>query len=198
MRDDVDRASTESVWDYPRPPIVVPSGERVVIELDGEIVVDTRRSLRVLETSHPPVYYVPGEDIAPGLLVPTAGTTWCEFKGSASYFDVARPSGRVDPRAAWHFPQPTTGFEALVGHVAFYPGRMDRCTVDDETVLAQPGDFYGGWITSKVTGPFKGAPWNRRLVGRSTAATGSRHPDELFSVRAAQFQLPPADSKTAD
>ncbi len=156
--DDVDRASTESVWDYPRPPIVVPSGEHVVIELDGEIVVDTRQSLRVLETSHPPVYYLPGEDIAPGLLVPTPGTTWCEFKGSASYFDVARPSGRVDPRAAWHFPQPTTGFEALVGHVAIYPGRMDRCTVDDETVLAQSGDFYGGWITSKVTGPFKGAP----------------------------------------
>src|SRR5215210_7408609 len=88
VSEDVDRASTESVWDYPRPPIVVPSRERVVIELDGQIVVDSRRSLRVLETSHPPVYYVNGEDIAPGLLRPTAGTTWCEFKGSASYFDV--------------------------------------------------------------------------------------------------------------
>ena len=157
MKDDVDRASTESVWDYPRPPILVPSGERVVIELDGEIVADTRRSLRVLETSHPPVYYLPAEAIAPGLLRPTPGSSWCEFKGSASYFDLACPSGRVDPRAAWHYPQPTTGYEALVGHVAFYPGRMDRCTVDGETVLAQLGDFYGGWITSKVTGPFKGA-----------------------------------------
>jgi uncharacterized protein (DUF427 family) len=112
----------------------------------------------VLETSHPPVYYVNGGDIAPGLLRPAAGTTWCEFKGSASYFDVALPSGQVIPRTAWHFPQPTTGYEALVGHVAFYPGRMYRCTVDDETVVAQAGDFYGGWITSKVTGPFKGAP----------------------------------------
>jgi uncharacterized protein (DUF427 family) len=158
VRDDDDRAGTESVWDYPRPPIVVPSRERVVIELDGEIVADTRRSLRVLETSHPPVYYVPVDAIASGLLRPTPGMTWCEFKGSASYFDVVCPSGRVVPRAAWHYPQPTAGYEALVGHVALYPGRMHRCTVDDETVLAQPGDFYGGWITSKVTGPFKGAP----------------------------------------
>src|SRR4051794_31764743 len=98
MSDDLDRAGTESVWDYPRPPIVVPSGERVVIELDGEIVADTRRSLRVLETSHPPVYYVPEEAVAPGVLRPVAGTTWCEFKGSASYFDVACRSGRVAPR----------------------------------------------------------------------------------------------------
>lgn len=158
MSDDVDRAGTESVWDYPRPPSVVQSRERVVIELDGEIVADTRRSLRVLETSHPPVYYVPGEAIAPGVLRSVAGTTWCEFKGSASYFDVACRSGRVAPRAAWRYPQPSAGYEALGGHVAFYPGRMDRCTVDDETVVAQLGDFYGGWITSKVTGPFKGTP----------------------------------------
>ena len=157
VRDGVDGTIIESVWDYPRPPIVVLSREHVVIELDGEIVADSRRSLRVLETSHPPVYYVPGEDIAPGLLRQTAGMTWCEFKGSASYFDVACPGGRMVPRAAWHFPQPTAGCEALVGHVAFYPGRMSRCTVDDETVVAQLGDFYGGWITSKVSGPFKGA-----------------------------------------
>jgi uncharacterized protein (DUF427 family) len=161
VSDDDLRPRTESVWDYPRPPIVVPSRERVVIELDGEMVADTRRSLRVLETSHPPVYYVPDDAIAPGLLRPLPGTTWCGFKGSASYFDIACPSGRVVPQAAWHYPQPTAGYEALVGHVAFYPGRMDRCTIDDETVVAQPGDFYGGWITGKVTGPFKGAPGTR-------------------------------------
>jgi uncharacterized protein (DUF427 family) len=155
---DVDTAATESVWDYPRPPIVVPSRAHVVIELDGEVVVDTRRSQRVLETSHPPVHYVPIEDVAPGLLRPASGTTWCEFKGSASYFDVISPGGRVLPRSAWHYPDPTAGYEALLDHVAFYPGRMDRCAIDDETVLAQPGDFYGGWITSKVTGPFKGGP----------------------------------------
>ncbi|MCD6640419.1 MAG: DUF427 domain-containing protein [Nocardioides sp.] len=158
MSEDADRLTPESVWDYPRPPLVVPSHEHVVIELDGETVVDTRRSLRVLETSHPPVYYVPIEAVSPGLLRPVEGTTWCEFKGTASYFDVVAPSGRTIARGAWHYPQPTPGFEALAGHVAFYPGRMDRCTVDGETVVAQPGDFYGGWITSRVTGPFKGAP----------------------------------------
>jgi uncharacterized protein (DUF427 family) len=155
---DLDQPTTESVWDYPRPPAVVPSYERVVIELDGAIVVDTQRPLRVLETSHPPVYYVPEDDIAKGVLSPVTGTTWCEFKGSASYFDVVSPSGRVVSRAAWHYPEPIAGYEVLVGHVAFYPGRMDRCTVDDGLVVAQDGDFYGGWITSRVTGPFKGAP----------------------------------------
>lgn len=152
----------ESVWDYPRPPVVVASAEHVVIELDGVVIVDTHRSLRVLETSHPPVYYVPVDAIAPGVLRPVAGTTWCEFKGSAAYFDVVGVSGRVVPRAAWHYPEPTAGFEALVGHVAFYPGRMDRCTVAGETVMPQPGDFYGGWITSAVTGPFKGTPGTDR------------------------------------
>ncbi|WP_110182896.1 DUF427 domain-containing protein [Nocardioides solisilvae] len=161
MSDDPVQRETESVWDYPRPPLVVPSEEHVMVELDGEVVVDTRRSLRVLETSHPPVYYVPADDVADGLLRPVAGTTWCEFKGSASYFDVVGPSGRVLPRAAWHYPQPTAGFEALAGHVALYAGRMDRCSVDGETVVAQEGDFYGGWITSRVTGPFKGAPGTR-------------------------------------
>jgi len=150
--------AAESVWDYPRPPIVVPSDETVVIELDGEVVVTTDRSLRVLETSHPPVYYVPADAIAPGLLTPVHGRTWCEFKGSASYFDVSGSSGRVVRRAAWHYPEPTAGYERLSDHVAFYPGRMDRCTVDGETVVAQEGDFYGGWITGRVTGPFKGAP----------------------------------------
>lgn len=158
MSEDAGPAATEWVWDYPRPPLVVPSYEHVVVELDGEVVVETRRSLRVLETSHPPVYYLPVEHVVPGVLRPVPGQTWCEFKGAASYFDVVGPGGGVRSRAAWHYPQPTPGYEALAGHVAFYPGRMGRCTVDGETVVAQPGDFYGGWITSRVTGPFKGAP----------------------------------------
>lgn len=137
---------------------MVASDEHVVIELDGEIVVDAARSFRVLETSHPPVYYLPVDAVAPGLLRPVSGTTYCEFKGSASYFDVVAPTGRVLPRAAWHYPEPVAAYAQLAGHVAFYPARMDRCTVDGETVVAQEGDFYGGWITSKVTGPFKGAP----------------------------------------
>ena len=149
---------TESVWDYPRPPAVVASAEHVVVELEGMVVAETRHALRVLETSHPPVYYLPRDAFATGLLVPASGRTWCEFKGAASYFDVVTPSGRVLPRAAWHYPQPSAGYEALVGQVACYPGRMDRCTVDGEAVVAQESDFYGGWITSKVTGPFKGPP----------------------------------------
>lgn len=158
VSDDVGLSASESVWDYPRPPIVVSSSERVVIELDGETVVDTQLALRVLETSHPPVYYVPADAIASGLLRPAPGQSWCEFKGSASYFDVISPKGRTIRAGAWHYPHPTAGYQALVGHVAFYPAKMDRCRIDDETVVAQPGDFYGGWITSKVTGPFKGGP----------------------------------------
>jgi uncharacterized protein (DUF427 family) len=158
VSDSVESVGTESVWAYPRPPIVVRSHEHVVIELNRDVVVDTRRALRVLETSHPPVYYLPREDVAPGLLSPVSGTTWCEFKGSAAYFDLVCPSGRVVPGAAWHYPRPSPGYEALVGHVAFYPGRMDKCTIDDEVVIAQQGDFYGGWITSRLTGPFKGGP----------------------------------------
>jgi uncharacterized protein (DUF427 family) len=153
-----DRPARESVWDYPRPPIVVPSHERVVIELDKVVIVDTRGALRVLETSHPPVYYVPAGDIAAGSLRPVSGSTWCEFKGSAAYFDIIAPSGRTLHRGAWHYPNPNVGYGALIGHVAVYPGLMDRCSVDDETVVAQQGDFYGGWITSSVTGPFKGGP----------------------------------------
>ncbi|MGN6301948.1 MAG: DUF427 domain-containing protein, partial [Angustibacter sp.] len=112
-------------------------------------------------TSHPPVSSGPGEGVARGALGRAPGTTWCEFKGTASYFDVVCADGRVVPRAAWHYPHPSAGYEALVGHVAFYPGLMDRCTVDGEVVVAQAGDFYGGWITRRVTGPFKGGPGTR-------------------------------------
>ena len=150
----------ESVWDYPRPPRVEPTGEHVVVELGGEVVAESRRALRVLETSHPPVYYLPVEDFAEGSLVPAAGTTWCEFKGTAHYLDVVA-GGRTAPRAGWAYPRPSPGYEALVDHVAIYPGLMDRVTVDDEEVRPQEGGFYGGWITSRVAGPFKGGPGTR-------------------------------------
>ncbi|MGN6688810.1 MAG: DUF427 domain-containing protein [Actinomycetales bacterium] len=134
-----------------------PTAEHVVVELGGVVVADSRRALRVLETSHPPTYYLPEEDWAPGALVPTDGRSYCEFKGWASYLDVTAPD-RTAEAAAWTYPSPTKGYDALRGHVAVYPGRMDRCTVDGEVVVAQAGDFYGGWITSRVTGPFKGGP----------------------------------------
>ena len=150
-------APVEDVWSYPRPPAVVPSTEHVVVELGGRVLADTRSALRVLETSHPPTYYLPLTDVDESLLRPVAGGTWCEWKGLASYFDLVSGE-RVVPSGAWTYPEPTAGFESLRGHIALYPGRVDRCTVDDEQVQAQPGDFYGGWITSRVSGPFKGAP----------------------------------------
>jgi len=147
----------ESVWDYPRPPRVEPTRELVRIELGGVVVAETRRALRVLETSHPPTYYLPRTDFAPGSLVDSElGTTWCEFKGTATYLDVVS-GGRTSPRTAWTYLQPASGFEALLDHVALYPGRLDRVTVDGELVRAQEGGFYGGWITDRVVGPFKGA-----------------------------------------
>jgi len=147
----------ESVWDYPRPPRVEETAERVTVDLGGARVVDTVRAVRVLETSHPPVYYVPREDVADGALLPAAGSSFCEFKGRAAYLDVVAGDA-VAPRAAWYYPTPEPGYELLVGRVAIYPGRMAACAVGGEDVTAQEGDFYGGWITSRVVGPFKGAP----------------------------------------
>ncbi|MGV8884956.1 MAG: DUF427 domain-containing protein [Microbacteriaceae bacterium] len=142
----------ESVWDYPRPPRVEEVHGRVTIELDGRVIADTTNAVRVLETSHPPVYYLPRADFAPGVLQPAEGSSFCEFKGRAGYLSV----GSAD-RAAWFYATPTVGFEALVDRVAVYPGMMERCTVDGEIVQAQEGDFYGGWITKNIVGPFKGA-----------------------------------------
>ena len=148
---------TESVWDYPRPPRVEQSSEHVVVTHHGVVVADTTASLRVLETSHPPTYYLPRSAFADGVLRPGQGDSWCEWKGHASYLDVV-VGDDVLPAIAWTYPTPSKGFEALVDHVALYPGRVDRCTVDDEVVEPQPGHFYGGWITSRVSGPFKGSP----------------------------------------
>jgi len=143
----------ESVWDYPRPPRVEPVFKHVTIEMDGAVVASTSDAVRVLETSHPPVYYLPRSAFADGVLQPAPGTSFCEFKGEARYLSV----GSAD-RAAWFYPTPTRGFEQLVDRVAVYPAAMDRCVVGDDVVTAQEGDFYGGWITPEIVGPFKGAP----------------------------------------
>jgi uncharacterized protein (DUF427 family) len=124
-----------------------------------EIAASTRAK-RVLETSHPPVYYFPPLDIDAECLVSTEGQTWCEWKGVARYYDVVVP-GRTIHHAAWYYPDPLPPFEQLEGYVAFYPGKMDACYVGTERVQAQRGDFYGGWITSRVVGPFKGGPGTR-------------------------------------
>jgi uncharacterized protein (DUF427 family) len=133
------------------------TGRRIVVEVDGIVVADTTRAVRVCETSHPPVYYVPRDDISIGVLERARGGSWCEWKGAATYWDVVVGDRRV-PQAGWSYDDPNAGFEHLTGAVAFYPGKVDRALVDGEPVRPQAGGFYGGWITDEVVGPFKGEP----------------------------------------
>jgi len=152
----------ESVWDYPRPPRVEPSSRLVEVRFGGVQLAASRRSLRVLETSHPPVYYLPPADVRMEHLLASDCRTWCEWKGLASYYHVVVPAtpesaGRRAENAAWYYPDPTVPYKEIRGYVAFYPHAMDACFVDGERVESQPGDFYGGWITRDVVGPFKGA-----------------------------------------
>jgi len=146
----------QSVWDFPRPPAVEVEPRRVRIELGGVTIADSTAALRVLETSHPPAIYIPPADFGPGVLRDTEGQTLCEFKGLATYFDLVAGE-RTEPAAAWAYRDPVAAYAALRDHVAVYPGRMDACWLDDERVRAQDGDFYGGWITAELVGPFKGA-----------------------------------------
>ena len=147
----------ESVWDYPRPPRLEPVARRVRIVLGGATIADTDGAYRVLETRHPPNYYLPADAFIAGALVRTRGGSYCEWKGEAHYFDVVS-ADRTAPDAAWGYDHPTPEFAAIAGYVAVYAGAMDACFVGDEQVTPQPGGFYGGWITDDVTGPFKGSP----------------------------------------
>jgi uncharacterized protein (DUF427 family) len=147
----------ESVWDYPRPPRLEAVRRQVEVIHGGQTVALTLEPLRVLETSHPPVYYLPRDSVVPGVLVPTGRTSFCEFKGVASYFTVVMGSA-VAPDAAWCYESPSPGYEAMAGYVSFYPEQVEVCLVDGEYVQGQPGGFYGGWVTGEVVGPFKGAP----------------------------------------
>jgi uncharacterized protein (DUF427 family) len=162
--------NAESVWDYPRPPRLEPTSRRIRVIHSDVAIADSSQALRVLETSHPPVYYIPPRDIVMRYLaeVPRE-SSHCEFKGKAIYWDVDVSMIVTDsdtesdaPRrveaAAWSYPQPTPAFAALRGYLAFYASRVTECWVDDELVVPQPGDFYGGWITKDLVGPFKGAP----------------------------------------
>ena len=147
----------ESVWDYPRPPRLEPFGGRITVELGGEVIASTDTGWRVLETSHPPTYYLPRTAFRAGALRPAPGSSWCEWKGQARYFDLVARS-RIARKAAWNYPEPTRGFEPIADAVAVMAGQVDRCTVNGEEITPQPGGFYGGWITSWVVGPFKGIP----------------------------------------
>lgn len=150
----------ESVWDYPRPPKLEKVSEPLRVVFAGETVASTEQGFRVLETSHPPVYYIPPEDIRPDCLVKAAGQSFCEYKGVATYWSLD-VGGIRSENAAWSYPDPTAPFAPIRDYLAFYATRVDECRVGDERVQPQEGDFYGGWITSRVVGPFKGAAGTR-------------------------------------
>ena len=148
----------ESVWQYPRPPRLEAVGKRLRVVVAGHVVAETTRGHRVLETSHPPVYYFPIGDVDPACLrAVDSRTTECEWKGTARYFDVT-VGPVVRARAAWAYPDPAAGLEPIRDAVAFYAALADECSVDGQVVEAQPGGFYGGWITPEIVGPFKGGP----------------------------------------
>jgi uncharacterized protein (DUF427 family) len=148
------------VWDYPRPPAIDHDPRLVEVHFAGVSIAATHGALRVLETSHPPGYYVPFADVMPGALVGAAGGSFCEWKGVASYWDVT-VNGQTAPQAAWSYPDPSEGYGELAGFVSFYPGRVDGCFVAGERVRPQAGGFYGGWILDEIVGPFKGEPGTR-------------------------------------
>jgi uncharacterized protein (DUF427 family) len=147
----------ESVWDYPRPPRLERVHARLRVEFAGETIADTMDGFRVLETSHPPVYYIPRADIRADVLTHAPGQSFCEFKGVARYWTLT-VNGQTSERAGWSYPTPTPAFAQIRDHIAFYASKVEACWVGDERVQAQDGAFYGGWITTKVVGPFKGAP----------------------------------------
>ncbi len=157
---DIPQPGQESVWDYPRPPRVERTSKRIRIVLNGVTIADSIHAYRVLETSHPPVYYLPQRDLRMEYIHPAEGRSFCEFKGAASYWKL-NVDGVIRERAAWSYASPMRGFEAIRDHLAFYAGKMDACYVNDERVQPQEGDFYGGWITSDIVGPFKGAAGTR-------------------------------------
>ena len=150
------RAGQESVWDYPRPPKLEPTNKHLKIIFGGETIAETTSAFRVLETSHPPVYYFPPEDVRMEFLTQDSNSSFCEWKGRAGYYDL-RVGEKQIKNAAWFYANPTREFAEIKNHIAFYPAKMDACFVDYELVETQAGDFYGGWITKDIVGPFKGA-----------------------------------------
>ncbi len=150
------KAGQESVWDYPRPPLLQPTTKHLKIVFGGVTIAETTGAFRVLETSHPPVYYFPPADVRMEFLHEVSGTSFCEWKGRAGYYSIETDGKRAD-QAAWFYAAPTPAFAQIKDYIAFYPSKMDACFVNDELVASQEGDFYGGWITSDIVGPFKGA-----------------------------------------
>lgn len=156
IRREAPQPGQESVWDYPRPPACRPFQGSISVVVCDIVVASATDCVRVLETSHPPVYYVARDDINMEYLRLSERASWCEWKGQAVYFDL-HCNGRTTSAIAWSYPEPTPAFASIRDHLAFYPGRVDACFVNGEQVQTQAGDFYGGWITSNIVGPFKGS-----------------------------------------
>lgn len=150
------KTGQESVWDYPRPPRLERTNKHLKVIFNGEIVAETNRAYRVLETSHPPVYYFSPEDVRMDFLTEAVNSSFCEWKGRAGYYSLQVGEKQVE-NAAWFYANPTSAFAEIKNYIAFYPSKMDACFVDDERVETQAGDFYGGWVTGDIVGPFKGA-----------------------------------------
>ena len=149
------KAGQESVWDYPRPPRLEKTNKHLKIIFNGKVIAETNRAFRVLETSHPPVYYFPPEDVRMEFLSEAKGSSFCEWKGRAGYYNLMVGDKSIED-AAWFYPQPSKSFVEIKDYIAFYPSKMEACFVNDELVKAQEGDFYGSWITKDIVGPFKG------------------------------------------
>ena len=146
----------ESVWDYPRPPVIVDDTRLIQVRLNDVLIAETRAARRVLETASPPTFYLPPESVQFDCLRPDTGSSVCEWKGRATYFSVCVEQ-QCEPNATWTYPEPYAAFAAIRNYLAFYPSRL-ACYIDGERVAAQAGDFYGGWISKEVVGPFKGDP----------------------------------------
>lgn len=151
---DIPESGQESVWDYPRPPAIDPNKRNVIVSFDQIVVAESINTIRILETASPPVFYIPQDDIDINLLGEKSGSSICEWKGAAVYWDVIVNSERIF-NAGWSYPRPFPGYEQIANYIAFYPSKLD-CFVDGEKVRPQPGEFYGGWVTSDIAGPFKG------------------------------------------
>lgn len=145
----------ESVWDYPRPPRIEATQKHIVVIFNGVTIADTTNAIRILETSHPPSYYLPPTDLKMEYFHPDSQSSFCEFKGRARYYTLT-VGDKTEVAVAWYYPNPAPPYTTISNYVALYPGRMDACYIDDELVTPQPGGFYGGWITKDIVGPFKG------------------------------------------
>ncbi|WP_421765424.1 DUF427 domain-containing protein [Ekhidna sp.] len=147
----------ESVWDYPRPPAIEQYSKHIRIVFNETIILDTNHSFRILETSHPPSYYLPKSSFKKGVLIKTAKTSFCEFKGRAHYYNIVLDN-QIVKDAAWGYDSPNHRYGAIKNHICVYAKLMEACFINHERVTPQPGGFYGGWITKNVVGPFKGVP----------------------------------------